>query len=164
MQGARGQPQTFLLPAQLPSELLFCLWLQLGECSRACRSSRVSSTTRPSRLLRFRLSSPSTDSTWTKSSTLSSLSVRLVRFACLIDHGGTDACLSPKIAETFNEFFYRKLKPEVRPIDQDPNSIVSSADCRLMAFDTVSLAKKIWIKGRDFRCVSSSPRSRRAFG
>ena len=37
--------------------------------------------------------------------------------------------LSP---ETFNEFFYRKLKPEVRPLDDpnDPRTIVSPADVR----------------------------------
>jgi phosphatidylserine decarboxylase len=49
-----------------------------------------------------------------------------------------------------SQFFYRKLKPEVRPICQDPEAVVSIADCRLMAFDTVSSATKLWIKGRDF--------------
>lgn len=54
--------------------------------------------------------------------------------------------------KTFNEFFYRKLKPESRPIDcpDDPNVLVSCADCRMMAFETVNDATRIWIKGREF--------------
>lgn len=54
--------------------------------------------------------------------------------------------------KTFNEFFYRKLKPEARPNDEpdNPSRLVSGADCRMMAFESVSEATKIWIKGRDF--------------
>lgn len=54
--------------------------------------------------------------------------------------------------KNFNEFFYRKLKPEARPVadPDDPRTIVSAADCRLMAFETVTEATRIWIKGREF--------------
>ena len=54
--------------------------------------------------------------------------------------------------ETFNEFFYRKLKPTARPIDgsDDPYRLISTADCRLMTFETVSEATRLWIKGREF--------------
>jgi len=54
--------------------------------------------------------------------------------------------------KTFNEFFYRKLKPDARPVanPDDPTIIVSGADCRLMAFQTVNEATRIWIKGREF--------------
>lgn len=74
--------------------------------------------------------------------------------------------------KTFNEFFYRyvglhnhpislsssyfdtprKLKPDARPVESpdDPNRLVSGADCRLMAFETVNEATRIWVKGRDF--------------
>ncbi|KAG6815105.1 hypothetical protein H0H87_005075, partial [Tephrocybe sp. NHM501043] len=54
--------------------------------------------------------------------------------------------------KTFNEFFYRKLKPSARPIDSpdDPYRLVSAADCRLMAFETVDDATRLWIKGREF--------------
>jgi len=54
--------------------------------------------------------------------------------------------------KTFNEFFYRKLKPDARPVadPEDPRTIVSGADCRLMAFQTVTDATRIWIKGREF--------------
>ncbi|PWN47221.1 hypothetical protein IE53DRAFT_402784 [Violaceomyces palustris] len=54
--------------------------------------------------------------------------------------------------KTFNEFFYRKLKPDARPIDQpdDPTRLVGGADCRMMAFETVQEATRIWIKGSEF--------------
>ncbi|OCH86472.1 hypothetical protein OBBRIDRAFT_838129 [Obba rivulosa] len=54
--------------------------------------------------------------------------------------------------QTFNQFFYRKLKPGARPVEcpDDPYRLVSGADCRLMAFETVTEATRLWIKGRDF--------------
>ncbi|KAK4048980.1 phosphatidylserine decarboxylase [Microbotryomycetes sp. JL221] len=54
--------------------------------------------------------------------------------------------------KTFNEFFYRKLKPGMRPLDEpnDPRVIVSGADCRATVFESVSEATRIWIKGREF--------------
>ncbi|KAI0364493.1 hypothetical protein BV20DRAFT_974427 [Pilatotrama ljubarskyi] len=54
--------------------------------------------------------------------------------------------------KTFNQFFYRKLKPDARPVEapDDPYRLVSGADCRLMVFDTVTEAMRLWIKGRDF--------------
>lgn len=46
------------------------------------------------------------------------------------------------------QFFYRKLKPEARPIAQpkDDDVVVSAADCRLSAFATVDDATRCWIK------------------
>ncbi|KAI0311126.1 phosphatidylserine decarboxylase-domain-containing protein [Amylostereum chailletii] len=54
--------------------------------------------------------------------------------------------------KNFNQFFYRKLKPEARPVEalDDPTRLVSAADCRLMAFESVTEATKLWIKGREF--------------
>jgi len=39
-----------------------------------------------------------------------------------------------------------------RPVTEpdNPRIVVSVADCRMMAFETVQAATKIWIKGRDF--------------
>lgn len=39
---------------------------------------------------------------------------------------------SPSDYKCFNDFFYRKLKPAARPISapDDPNVVVSAADCR----------------------------------
>ena len=54
--------------------------------------------------------------------------------------------------KTFNEFFYRKLKPDARPNSEpeNPKRLVSGADCRMMAFESVQEATRIWIKGREF--------------
>lgn len=54
--------------------------------------------------------------------------------------------------ENFNSFFYRKLKPDARPVEDpdDPRTLVSGADCRMTAFQTVTEATSIWIKGRNF--------------
>ncbi|THV04718.1 hypothetical protein K435DRAFT_774272 [Dendrothele bispora CBS 962.96] len=54
--------------------------------------------------------------------------------------------------KTFNQFFYRKLKPSARPAEKpdDPYRLVSAADCRFMAFESVSEATRLWIKGREF--------------
>ena len=54
--------------------------------------------------------------------------------------------------KSFNSFFYRKLKPDARPLadPHDEDTLVSAADCRMMAFPTTSEATRIWIKGREF--------------
>lgn len=54
--------------------------------------------------------------------------------------------------ETFNQFFYRKLKPSARPIAKpdDPKVAVQPADCRLMVFSSVSEATRLWVKGKKF--------------
>ncbi|KAH7106227.1 phosphatidylserine decarboxylase-domain-containing protein [Auriculariales sp. MPI-PUGE-AT-0066] len=54
--------------------------------------------------------------------------------------------------KTFNEFFYRKLKDGARPVadPEDPSTLVSAADCRLITFDSVTDAQKLWIKAREF--------------
>lgn len=65
-----------------------------------------------------------------------------------------DELLEPNLAMyfTFNEFFYRKLKPDARAIasPDDPDVVVSAADCRLITFDNISEATRIWIKGHQF--------------
>ncbi|KAI1315962.1 hypothetical protein EDD11_010601 [Mortierella claussenii] len=57
-----------------------------------------------------------------------------------------------KLYRSFNEFFYRKLRPDARPIyaKDDPNIIVSSADCRLCVFESITAATQVWIKGKSF--------------
>lgn len=54
--------------------------------------------------------------------------------------------------KNFNEFFYRKLKPDARPCSapDNPNIIVSPADCRSVVFNRMEEAQKIWVKGREF--------------
>ncbi|KAJ9064507.1 phosphatidylserine decarboxylase [Entomophthora muscae] len=52
---------------------------------------------------------------------------------------------------SFNEFFYRKLKPDARTLSSpDPRIAVSPADSRVMVFPTISNAQELWIKGEKF--------------
>ncbi|KAL2020916.1 hypothetical protein VTK56DRAFT_7803 [Thermocarpiscus australiensis] len=54
--------------------------------------------------------------------------------------------------KSFNEFFYRALKPGSRPVSapHNPRIIVSPADCRSVVFNRIETATKVWIKGREF--------------
>lgn len=54
--------------------------------------------------------------------------------------------------KSFNEFFYRALKPGARPCSapDNPRIVVSPADCRSVVFNNVDQATKVWIKGREF--------------
>ncbi|KAF2746128.1 hypothetical protein M011DRAFT_426068 [Sporormia fimetaria CBS 119925] len=54
--------------------------------------------------------------------------------------------------KTFNEFFYRALKPDARPCSapDDPRIVVSPADCRSVVFNHIEQAQAIWVKGREF--------------
>lgn len=54
--------------------------------------------------------------------------------------------------KTFNDFFYRQLKPGARVCDApgDDWIAVSPADCRSTYFPTITKATEIWIKGKDF--------------
>src|SRR5687767_8011024 len=49
---------------------------------------------------------------------------------------------------SFNEFFYRKLKPGARPIDPDPHAAVFPADGRHLGFPNVMKADGIFVKGQ----------------
>jgi len=52
---------------------------------------------------------------------------------------------------TFNEFFYRRLKPDARLVESDdPRVALSPADCRVNAFPSVTEATRLWIKGANF--------------
>ena len=48
---------------------------------------------------------------------------------------------------TFNEFFYRRVKPESRKIEND---IVSPADGKVLAFQSIQDVHSFFIKGRQF--------------
>ncbi|KAK4051591.1 hypothetical protein OIV83_002731 [Microbotryomycetes sp. JL201] len=53
---------------------------------------------------------------------------------------------------TFNEFFHRRLHPLARSLAEPGNDAVisSPADCRMVVYDNVDLARRLWIKGRHF--------------
>lgn len=59
-----------------------------------------------------------------------------------------DELVEPDVTKykCFNDFFYRKLKPGARPVQNadDPKGICSAADSRLTVYPTVDLAKQFW--------------------
>jgi phosphatidylserine decarboxylase len=57
---------------------------------------------------------------------------------------------APDSYRTFNEFFYRKLKPEARPIASDARTAVFPADGRHLGFADVSQMEGIFVKGEVF--------------
>ena len=56
----------------------------------------------------------------------------------------------PDSFASFNEFFYRKLKPDSRPVDSAPDSIVFPADGRHLGFQSASEIHGVFIKGQRF--------------
>ena len=48
---------------------------------------------------------------------------------------------------SFNDFFFRKLKPEARPIG---DGLVSPADAKLIAFESINELRSFFVKGREF--------------
>lgn len=52
---------------------------------------------------------------------------------------------------SFNDFFYRKLKPEARPIE---DGFVSPGDGRLLAFENISEVQTFFVKGEEFTLTS----------
>jgi phosphatidylserine decarboxylase len=118
---------------------------QLEVFSRACLSSKVSSMMRQS-LRRTSLRS-STSITWTRprfwipwirSKTLTN---SFTGVSC------PHRCYTPHLS-----YPPSKLKSDARPVENpdDPSRLVSGADCRLMAFESVNEATRVWIKGREF--------------
>ena len=57
---------------------------------------------------------------------------------------------SPESYKTFNEFFYRKLKPGARPIVADGDAAVFPADGRHLGFQNVDEAEGFFVKGAKF--------------
>lgn len=57
-----------------------------------------------------------------------------------------------KVSEykNFNEFFYRKLKSEARPIDNSSNVLVSPADGRVFIYENIRTDKIVEVKGMAF--------------
>jgi phosphatidylserine decarboxylase len=52
---------------------------------------------------------------------------------------------------TFNDFFYRKVKPECRPLGE---GLVSPADGKILLFDSVDKTRDFFIKGSAFNLSS----------
>ena len=54
----------------------------------------------------------------------------------------------------FNEFFFRKLKREARPVDPDPASVVFPADGRHLCVPDLSACDGLFIKGEMFELAT----------
>lgn len=59
----------------------------------------------------------------------------------------TESLISYK---NFNQFFYRKLKPQARPIDMNEGVAVFPADGRHLAIENIDTADQFYIKGQSF--------------
>jgi len=70
----------------------------------------------------------------------------------IAEYGLDPADFAEKPADyaSFNEFFYRKLKPAARPIDQDEASVVFPADGRHLGFQNASEITNVFVKGQAF--------------
>jgi phosphatidylserine decarboxylase len=77
-------------------------------------------------------------------------SARVLPFIQRYGLNAADFADSPESYRSFNEFFYRKLKPEVRPVDADENSVVFPADGRHLGFQRASEIEGVFVKGQKF--------------
>lgn len=71
-----------------------------------------------------------------------------------VDQLGIDMSEAQKPMESFtsfNDFFYRKLKPETRPIGE---GLVSPADAKLLAFENIDELGDFFVKGQKFALES----------
>ena len=57
---------------------------------------------------------------------------------------------SPDTFNTFNDFFYRKLKPEARPVDENEHSVIFPADGRHLLIPNLSCIEQVYAKGQGF--------------
>ena len=48
---------------------------------------------------------------------------------------------------SFNDFFYRKLKPNARVINQESDSLISLGDGKLLAYENIDLDRLVQVKG-----------------
>lgn len=62
----------------------------------------------------------------------------------------TEFTESPESFNSFNEFFYRKLRAEARPVDTSESSVVFPADGRHLGFERASAINGVFVKGQKF--------------
>jgi phosphatidylserine decarboxylase len=74
----------------------------------------------------------------------------IIKFIADYDIDATEFAKSAFQFKTFNEFFYRALKPEARPIDPSGDTAVFPADGRHLAFPDVARAEGFYVKGAKF--------------
>jgi phosphatidylserine decarboxylase len=77
-------------------------------------------------------------------------SLQIMPFIAEYDIDVDEFAKSPFDYKTFNEFFYRALKPEVRPIAPGERVAVFPADGRHLAFPDIQAAAGFYVKGSKF--------------
>lgn len=77
-------------------------------------------------------------------------SARVAPFIAQYGLDPADFANAPSSYRSFNEFFYRKLKTEARPIDADASSVVFPADGRHLGFECASAIEGVFVKGQKF--------------
>lgn len=77
-------------------------------------------------------------------------SLRVLPFISKYEIDVDEFAKSPFDYKTFNEFFYRALKPEARPIAPGDRVAVFPADGRHLAFPDVDAAAGFYVKGMKF--------------
>ena len=78
-------------------------------------------------------------------------SISRSRVGCFIERYGLDAAEFAEPVESFrsfNEFFFRKLKPTARPVDAAPDVAAFPADGRHLGLQDVSQADRFYVKGQ----------------
>lgn len=76
------------------------------------------------------------------------------RIAPFIKKYGIDSrefLLAPSQFRTFNEFFYRELKPDARPINNRRDTVVAPTDGRYYYIPNLADQKRIMVKGRKLK-------------
>lgn len=67
-----------------------------------------------------------------------------------VDDFNIDMSMSKKKIDefkSFNDFFARKLNDEARPVDKNPDILVSPGDGRITAYENINLERLVQIKG-----------------
>lgn len=75
------------------------------------------------------------------------------KIAPFLDQYGLDVSEfadAPSAFRTFNEFFYRKLKPAARPIEGGDETVVFPADGRHLGFQSAAEISSVFVKGQSF--------------
>lgn len=63
---------------------------------------------------------------------------------------------------TLNEFFTRRLKPGSRPVDEDPEALISPVDAKITACGSIRDGMLLQVKGQDYtldELLNGSPRT-----